>query len=206
MLSADEISRLYDIHSVLGTNSRKILCPFPDHHHGNYTPSFSIFWSDGKQRFRCHGCGKTGDVIDLVGYMYVPSYSHDNPANVKTAINILTCGRYSMEPVIPPPPEPQGIYQGEWKYYLPPLEEALRYMEQRGISDVGKRHKLGQLQERSGTYLTIPTFQDDVLIGIKLRLINGRGPRYKSIKGSKGGLFNHDGIRHVTGTVFVVKA
>jgi hypothetical protein len=204
-LTADEVSRLYDMQSILGTNRRKLVCPFPDHKHVNYTPSFSIFFSDGKQRFRCHGCGRMGDVIDLVGYMNIPSYSHDNPEKVKLAINLLTGGRYSIQPVIAPPPEPQAIYQGEWKSYLPPREEALRYIELRGISDVGKIHCLGQLDEANAKYLTIPCFHDEILQGIKLRLIDGNGARYKAIKGSKAGLFNHDGILHVTGTVFVVK-
>ena len=205
MLTADEISRLYDIQSILGTSRRKILCPFPDHHHENYTPSFSIFWSDGKQRFRCHGCCRTGDVIDLIGCLRIPGYSHENPVHVRTAINLLTGGRYSIRPVIPPPPEPSVIYQGQWREYLPPQEEALDYMERRGISDVGKIHRLGQLNEENSIYLTIPTFHNSVLIGIKLRLIKGSGTRYKSIRSSKSGLFNYDGVKHVTGTVFLVK-
>lgn len=205
ILTADEVSRLYDIQGVLGTSRHKLLCPFPDHHHENYTPSFSIFWSDGKQRFRCHGCGRTGDVIDLIGYLNIPGYDHENPEHIKTAINILTDGRYSIQPAVPPPPEPAGIYQGEWKNYYPPQKEVIEYMEKRGISDIGKDHWLGQLDEPNAIYLTIPTFHNDVLMGIKLRLVSGHGARYKSIKGSKGGLFNYDGIKHVTGTVFIVK-
>ena len=204
-LSADEVSRLYDMQSVLGTDRRKLVCPFPDHKHVNYTPSFSIFFSSGKQRFRCHGCGRMGDVIDLVGYMNIPDYSHDNPEKVRLAINYLTGGRYSIKPVEVPPPEPMAIYQGEWKSYLPPGEEALRYMELRGISDVRKLHRLGQLDEAHAKYLTIPCFHGEILQGIKLRLIDGHGTRYKAIKGSRAGLFNYDGILHVTGTVFVVK-
>jgi hypothetical protein len=204
-LTPDEVSRLYDIQGVLGTNSRKMLCPFPEHTHNNYTPSFSVFFSEGKQRFRCHGCGKTGDVIDLIGYLHIPGYNHDNPLNIKTAINILTNGKYNMSPVLPPPPKPTAIYQGEWKCYLPPGKEALRYMEKRGISDVGKEFCLGQYNEVGAKYLSIPCFHNDVLQGIKLRLIEGHGPRYKAVTGSRAGLFNHDRILPVTGTVFIVK-
>lgn len=204
-LTADEIARLYDISSVLGTDRHKMLCPLPDHTHTNYTPSFSVFFSDGKQRWRCHGCGRSGDVIDLVGYLHVPGYEHDEPQKVKTAINLLTGGGYSVQPVLPPPPEPTALYQGTWKAYLPPGEAALRYMATRHISDVGAHHYLGQLDEAHARYLTIPCFHDGVLQGIKLRLIEGQGTRYKSIKGSRGGLFNHDWVREAAGTVFVVK-
>lgn len=204
-MTPDEIARIYDIGTVLGTNLRKILCPFPDHKHHNYTPSFSIFFSEGKQRFRCFGCGRTGDVIDLVGYLYIPGYQHDDPKHLNTAMNLLTGGKYESTPVIPPAPKATGIYQGEWQFYTPPRTEALEYIEQRGFYGVHEDFRLGQLDKESASYLTIPCFHNDILQGIKLRLIKGEGTRYKSIKGSRGGLFNYDGIKDITGTVFVVK-
>lgn len=39
-----------------------INCPFPDHQDKN--PSFSIY--DGGKKFKCHGCGKGGSVIDFL--------------------------------------------------------------------------------------------------------------------------------------------
>ena len=95
MLQPDEISRLYSerIFDITGATPqrRKIICPLPRHTHHNYTPSFSIFWVDGRWRWRCHGsCNLQGDVIDLVGYMNLPNYDpHDN-GSIKRAIAILT--------------------------------------------------------------------------------------------------------------------
>lgn len=40
------------------------LCPF----HHEKTPSFTIY--DGGERFKCHGCGEAGDVIDFVRTAY----------------------------------------------------------------------------------------------------------------------------------------
>jgi DNA primase len=38
------------------------LCPF----HPDRTPSLSVYVArDGRQRWKCHGCGKGGDSLDL---------------------------------------------------------------------------------------------------------------------------------------------
>jgi hypothetical protein len=120
MLTPDEISRLYDIRDVTGSGKTKIICPLPDHRHFNYTPSFNIYFEGGKQRWYCHGCGRGGDVIDLVGYLNIPAYNSADAAHIKRAINILTNGKVAVTPVIPPPPRPDLIYQGEWKKFFPP--------------------------------------------------------------------------------------
>jgi hypothetical protein len=41
-----------------------IRCPFDDH--DDRDPSFSVFSGhDGRARWRCHGCGRAGDSLDL---------------------------------------------------------------------------------------------------------------------------------------------
>jgi hypothetical protein len=43
---------------------RKIRCPFDDH--PDTTPSFAVRLGDnGRERFKCFGCGREGDAIDL---------------------------------------------------------------------------------------------------------------------------------------------
>ena len=44
-------------------NSRyKAICPL----HNEKTPSFFIFEEDNKAKFKCFGCGKSGDIIEFV--------------------------------------------------------------------------------------------------------------------------------------------
>ncbi|MFL0198131.1 phage/plasmid primase, P4 family [Clostridium sp. WILCCON 0269] len=42
--------------------NNSICCPF----HQEKTPSFKIYGKDGKQKFKCFGCGENGDVIDFL--------------------------------------------------------------------------------------------------------------------------------------------
>jgi hypothetical protein len=207
MLTPDEVSRLYDIRDITRSDRKKIVCPLPDHRHHNYTPSFSIFFTSGKQRWHCHGCGRGGDVIDLVGYMNVPGYDPENSEKLKTAINILTGGQYSSSPVIPPPPKPTSLYQGEWKNYLPAGDVVREYALGRGITEeVFDRFLLGEAIFYNSLYMTIPAFHDGVLQAVKLRKVSGSSSlRYMAIDGSRSALFNWDGVKNHTGTVFFVK-
>jgi hypothetical protein len=206
MLSPDEIARLYDIHDITKNERTKIVCPLPDHKHYNYTPSFSIYFRGGKQNWFCHGCGRGGDVIDLVGYLNIPGYNSDDTEHIKRAIDILTDGKHSISPVIPPPQEPELIYQGEWKNYTPPGEVVMEYARNRGITPrVINMFQVGQMEKYGKIYMTLPCFHDGVLQGIKLRLVEGEGLRYHSFKGSKSGIFNYDGVKGQRGVIFVVK-
>lgn len=38
-------------------------CPF---HENTDTPALSVYWRDGRWRFKCHGCGAHGDALDYV--------------------------------------------------------------------------------------------------------------------------------------------
>lgn len=206
MLTPDDVSRLYDIRDIVKSEKRKILCPLPGHKHANYTPSFSIFFSRGKQYWRCHGCGRHGDVIDLVGYLNVPFYDRKNSEHLKTAINILTGSEFSKSPVAPPPPKPNKIYQGEWKKYFPANDMVTEYALARGISkEILERFKIGSIDVYGNIYMTIPCFEHGVLKGIKCRIVSGLGGRYICIDGSVSGLFNYDGINSDTGKIFVAK-
>src|SRR6266851_2035200 len=39
------------------------LCPFHEEKH----PSFTVYSKDGRQSFKCFGCGASGDVFDFIG-------------------------------------------------------------------------------------------------------------------------------------------
>lgn len=53
-------------HGVQG-NGKKFVCPF----HPDQDPSLSVFPGDGgnNELFKCHGCGKTGDVFKLISLL-----------------------------------------------------------------------------------------------------------------------------------------
>lgn len=192
MRNLRDISRLYDMYDVLGLDRKKnvIVCPLPAHVHRNNTPSFGIFiGKDGVQHFRCLGnCGIRGDVIDLVGYLNIPGYSGDNPQDVRKAVTLLS-NKFEWSP--PPPVERVvSIAQNEWEKFCPPGKEAIQYALARGISEVViSAFRLGQKED----WLSIPVFEDGMLIGIKLRSI-GKSKRYVHIKGSRSGIFNYDAV------------
>ena len=212
ILSPDEVSRAYSerIFDIAGTNhrKRKIVCPLPTHQHHNYTPSFSIFWTGNRWRWNCHGnCNKQGDVIDLVGYMQIPGYDPRNKQKLAEAISVLTGRGY--EPSAPKPPKQADsrLAPDRWREFYPPSEATVEYAKARGISEtVLKQFKIGTREwiDPRITWMTIPTFHDSRLVGIKMRNI-GKGPRYRGVGGSRRGLFNYDGVKHRPGRVFVVK-
>jgi hypothetical protein len=54
-----KIPRLRTQHPISSPPRRMALCPF----HNEKTPSLRVW---GSQRFKCHGCGKEGDVFTLL--------------------------------------------------------------------------------------------------------------------------------------------
>jgi len=209
ILTPEEVSKIYSerIFDIVNTTRRKrqIVCPLPMHAHHNYTPSFSIYWAGDRWRWQCHGsCQKKGDVIDLVGYMQVPFYDPEDPAKLSEAINILTGNGYQPAPPIPPK-KGTALPPTYWQEFYPPGKEVIQYAQKRGISEgTLQTYRIGQREYQGDIWMTIPTFHNDKLIGIKMRNIN-HGPRYRAIKGSRTGLFNYNGVAYRSGTVYVVK-
>ncbi|RPJ36196.1 MAG: hypothetical protein EHM35_08530, partial [Planctomycetaceae bacterium] len=91
-LAIRDARRLYNIRDILGLKGavKVIVCPLPMHAHHSNTPSFSIFENfNGVQYFECHGsCGLRGDVVDLVGYLFIPGYDDHNPAHICRALDL----------------------------------------------------------------------------------------------------------------------
>jgi len=211
-LTADEVSRIYSEHifELAGTTRqrRKIVCPLPMHKHANYTPSFSIFWADNRWRWCCHGsCNKCGDVIDLAGYLNLPGYDPRDAQMLSKAISLITGDNYQpAAPVAPRDYRKVKLLPTDWQQYYPPGIEVEAYAESRGLDGLTIRHfRVGQHRDQFGViWMTIPAFEANQLTGIKMRNL-GQGLRYKSVKGSRAGIFNYDRVAYKQERIYVVK-
>jgi KaiC/GvpD/RAD55 family RecA-like ATPase len=54
---------------VLSRNKGMAYCPDHSRGPGNGSPSLSFYSKGGSQKFKCHGCQKAGDVVDLVCWL-----------------------------------------------------------------------------------------------------------------------------------------
>lgn len=186
---------------VFPPDRKLILCPLPFHQHRSMTPSFSIFFKDGKQYWKCHGyCNRTGDVVDLVGFLYIPGYDRHDPKLVQQALERLD-SRY--EPEIVRIEEPPKLSGGEWRSFLPPGQKVYEYASARGLApETLARFRVGQ----NGSFMTMPCFEEGLLRGIKMRNVNpDESFRYYQLRGSIQGLFNYDRVRFALEPVLIVK-
>jgi hypothetical protein len=196
---------IHDILDVLGLTAgreRVIVCPLPSHVHKRNTPSFSVFWRRGMQWWRCHGsCDLEGDIVDLIGYLRVPGYDKRDPDKIRAAVNLLD-ERYEIKI---PAPQPETELRGnEYLAFLPPGPEVIEYAAGRGLTeDTLTKFRVGQY----GHYMTMPTFEEKILKGIKMRNLWKCAPekRFWMLEGSRLGLFNYDAIYLTQRPVFIVK-
>jgi KaiC/GvpD/RAD55 family RecA-like ATPase/5S rRNA maturation endonuclease (ribonuclease M5) len=54
---------------IFGRGHKQAYCPDHSRGPGKGTPSVSFFVKDGHHRFKCHGCQKSGDSIDMVSWI-----------------------------------------------------------------------------------------------------------------------------------------
>lgn len=54
---------------ALSRNKRKAFCPEHSRGPGKGSPSVSFYVKGGKWKFKCHGCQKSGDNVDLVSWL-----------------------------------------------------------------------------------------------------------------------------------------
>lgn len=199
MINYDDLRRLYDI-KVMANMGRKnwCVCPLPAHAHHNYTPSFSVYWYQGVQYFKCHGnCGAYGDAIDFTGFMQIPNY--DKVRDRVQAASQLGRGVVVSPPS--PPPSPKPMNNSRWLDYQPISDAVKKYALSRGITEKQiEEFKLGSDEN----WLAIPTFHGPNLMGIKLRNIYD-GLRYMSVTGSKKGLWGYNDVVNSDQTVYVCK-
>lgn len=222
-----DIRQLHDLLEMVQNDGVKLkgsgttqwgICPFPDHPHVNNTPSFSVFWTGDRQRFKCHGtCGRSGDVVDYVGYMNNLAYDKTDPVQYMKACSLLDTGhRYEVSPPIVPPPTPP---LPNWLAddCLPANSDTLKYLMDRRIElKQAKKFKIGQPTKQMEDepynlwdhkkWITLPCIHGDDLVGIKLRSrIENDTIRYLQVSGSKKGLFNFNAVNGTTENVLVLK-
>ena len=193
----------------MSSNKKVIVCPLPFHPHQHQTPSFSIFQGRDGQEWKCHGaCGKQGDVIDLVGYMKIPGYNDKDPDHIRRALSILN-GGYKISPIQIEKPNPFGLPNDLWKQYQT-SETVYQYAATRGLlRETVDFFRLGEKQTEHSRWMTMPSFDRERLMGIKMRNMDpGAAHRHRFIneKGSVGSLFNLNSIRDITEPVLVVKS
>ena len=210
----EEACRVHDIRDVLhlATNRAEVsmLCPLPDHVHHNRTPSFSIFWKEGKQYWKCHGqCRKDGDVVDLVGELTIRGYNKRDYRHVCRALGELD-SRYAFRAVIPPASAHTPALDPQlWRAYLPAGLEVVAYAASRGLrEETLSKFNVGQHTDAQGRiWMTLPCFHEGRLVGIKKRrCATVASGRYMQEKGSRQGLFNFDAVYLTTRPVLIVKA
>lgn len=216
MAQIEDLRRMYSIRDVLGVGERVrwMVCPLPGHPHGpNPTPSFSIYIGDyGDERFKCHGvCGASGDVIDLVGYLEIPGY--DPRKDVHEAANLLDVNYQANISIATTQPRVE-IDPRQWERYLPPSERIVKYAKTRGLTpETLAKFRIGS--DRS--FMTMPTFEDGELKGIKLRntltkaeiddpnLDSFMKLRFTQVKGSRRSVFNIDSVAWKPDPILIVK-
>lgn len=218
--SLDDIARSYNISDVLQAYGVKvgrgtILCPLPMHTHHNNTPSMSIRKYGDRQRFTCFGnCGKEGDVIDLVGYMEIPGYDPSDLSHRIQAAEKLTGEKFTKPAEVILLKDPPKLDQNTWKWFLPIGSEVTEYAVKRGIDPwildefrIGSASHVGEVIEKKGfeNLMAIPTFHNNNLQGVKIRIINPGKLRFFAVVGSQMGLFNHDEVMFDTGRILVAK-
>jgi len=124
-----------DVKGGVHSNNRKVLCPF----HKERTPSFNI--DTNKNRFRCFGCGVSGDTIEMVKKMlnisfpkaieYLTGQTFSDSSGHETRTRVSSPGPTTKTPK-------RKIYEilnTTYQLYRPIYGEALQYMHERGLSD-----------------------------------------------------------------------
>ena len=157
----------------------KTRCPF----HDEKTPSFTV--PAENDFYKCFGCGKSGDVINLVMEL--------NKLNYQQAVKKIA-DKYNIEI------EPIG------KQYEKPIERLekveksiIEWFEQRGISNntllrfgITESIEWMPKAEKETKAICFNYFQNEELVNIKFR---GRGKDFKLNKGSKLIFYNIDSIK-----------
>ena len=83
-----------------GRGKKNAYCPDHSRGPGKGTPSVSFYQKDGHHRFKCHGCQKSGDSIDLVCWI--------RGCSTKEAIEHLNGAPINGKKVSYPPLEPEA--------------------------------------------------------------------------------------------------
>ena len=160
----DDLAKEYGV-ILKGYSSKWGICPFPNHIHQSNTPSFSIFFSAGRQKFKCHGsCGAWGDAIDFIGFMHIPFYDGSDIEKRQKAAQLLMSNRLpSVEPVRVKP-KPNFIPEFIWTDLQPLAGNVRTYSRKRGINEELSLqirisdNNYARCSEKEGMILSDPNF------------------------------------------------
>ena len=178
-------------------------CPF----HEDKKPSLiARTLSDGRQRWKCYGCGSRGDVAGFVMMFKAMTFPE--------AVGYLTGGaapsgkanpaRVQAKPKVRPQKEPQpagwsevaraAVEAAESRLWTPEGAEAVAYLHGRGLTEATIRAaRLGYIRVRQTgipSGIAIPWFDGPRLTMVNVRRPAGSDPKYMVFKGSqRGGVY-----------------
>ena len=171
------------------------VCPF----HPDRNPSLCV--RPGGRRWRCFGCGATGDAVELARRLN-PGLTF--PEAVRFLNGAATPARPRQAPRLRPGPVAPPDGWGEWaatlvadaerRLWTSEGEEARSYLHGRGLTDATIRAaRLGLVTaDRPGvpSGLVIPWFDGPTPRLVNVRRPEGARPKYQAIRGSRrGGLY-----------------
>ncbi len=176
-------------------------CPF----HEDRKPSLiARTLSDGRQRWKCYGCGSRDDVAAFIMMLKSSTFPE--------AVAYLTGGavpsgkakpaRIAAKPKAPKEPQPEGwadaalaaVESAEARLWTPEGAEALGYLHGRGLTEATVRAaRLGFVRVRQTgipSGVTVPWFDGDRLSMVNVRRPAGSDPKYMLFTGSRrGGIY-----------------
>lgn len=157
-------------------------CPFPEHRHGDATPSARMNANTGA--WFCHGCGRRGNAVTFLAEHHQVSVStaqrwiskkwQPRPPTPEE----LLCEIDLLDPTLAPPEEkvePVSIADFLYLKDVPVVDE---YMRGRGF-DTGVTAMAGLRAAIDPDRVVIPYYDiDDRLVGFKLRHVADHKPKY----------------------------
>jgi DNA primase len=150
-LVAESVDLLALIQREREVRNGKALCPF---HENTSTPALSVYREDKRWRYKCHGCGASGDAIAWVA-------ARESITLVEAARKLAGDGDYRVNPSedrpSPKPEAPEEWRDPAWQVAVEALvveaetrlwsgegAEALRWLKNRGLADhTIRRFRLG---------------------------------------------------------------
>lgn len=166
----------------------KIRCPF----HEDRTPSLQVYDDGG---WKCFGCGKHGDVIDFLGYLwYGENYNFQDVIDRLGAIQIAPLPARTARPKPKPPATRLNIGLEQLSAWNEMPAARRMYWHSRGLNDrTIDEFFLGW----DGRRYVIPALYRLQVFGVKRRqseIDDGYEAKYTQITGSRVGIFNADNL------------
>jgi hypothetical protein len=183
-------------------------CPFPDdHRHGDEKPSFNVFQgSDGTWIHKCHACGRTGNVFQLIQEIEEVGFAEAKRLveeavedNTDSPVNWRSRPAGSIAPCEDDHSDEFTFSEAKLQRYAEALqdlvagckpdcdaEQLFDFFAQRGINpQVIADSQIGFTRRNGQPTLVIPYLWKNRLTGVKYRLGLGADRTFIHEKGSK---------------------